>query len=84
MREWVEYLWFVANAFIRTDPMLEAIPEPTIGLHPRTLLVASQALSLGERRRFDEHKPTSGRALPARFAVGIAYDLWTAGEAGGV
>jgi hypothetical protein len=67
-----------------SDPLLESLPRPTVGLHPRALLAASQALSLCERRRFYEHAPLGGRALPARFAVGIAYDLWTAAEASAV
>jgi hypothetical protein len=64
-----------------TDPLRETLPVGLPGLQLGTLLVAAQCLALCEHRRYPQYEPLGGRALPARFVVGIAWHRWPASEA---
>ena len=68
------------------DPMGLTLRRPGAppGLPIRALLCASQCLALCEHRRYKKFEPLGGRYLPARFALGIVFDLWTAGQAADV
>jgi len=76
----------LAPALIRVvgegaDP-LEPLPAANLpGLQIGTLLVASQCLALCEHRRFAQFEPVGGRALPARYVLGIIWEVWSIGEA---
>lgn len=51
-------------------------------LDPETLLCALQCLAVAEHRRYARFEAKmGGRFLPARFAAGIVYGLWTADDA---
>lgn len=50
-------------------------------LKPETFLCAVQCLALAEHRRYPQHEAKGGgRFLPARFAAGIAYQLWNSDD----
>jgi hypothetical protein len=64
-----------------SDPLSFTFGRGLPGLQVGTLLVASQCLALCEHRRYPEFEPVGGRALPARFSLGIIFDRWTWQEA---
>lgn len=63
------------------DPMQHLMTIRLPGLHTGALLVAAQCLALCEHRRYPQYEPVGGRALPARFALGIIWGRWSPGEA---
>lgn len=51
-------------------------------VNPERLMAALQCLAVAEHRRYARYEAKmGGRFLPARFAAGIVYGLWTADDA---
>lgn len=68
---------------VDVDRLIVFTPEEWQGtINPAILLAALQCLAVAEHRRYARYEAKmGGRFLPARFAAGIVYGLWTADDA---